>query len=199
RPGRGATAGRRGGGGAGPPFPESDDAAVRSSYPDWIVAELREAIPRDDLEPLLAIGNEPAAVTLRPNPRRTTTGALVAELESQRIRAARGTVVPDAIVVSGFDDPAELPAVADGRAAPQDQGRQAGVAVPDPQPGDRVWDVAAAPGGKAPAAGERVGDGLVLAADLHRGRLGLVGRAVARLGLDDVVHSVLADGRDLPV
>src|SRR5262249_22536756 len=58
---------------------------------------------------------------------------------------------------------------------------------------------AAAPGGKATAVGERVADGLVVAADLHRGRLGLVGRAVARLGLDDVVHSVLADGRDLPI
>jgi len=184
---------------AGPPYPESDDLGVRYSYPDWIVTELRDAVPRGELEALLAIGNEPAAVTLRPNPRRTTADALAAELEGQRIRVARGTVVPDALVVGGLGDPAELGAVAEGRATPQDQGSQAVVDVLDPQPGDRVLDVAAAPGGKATAAGERVGDGLVVATDLHPGRLGLVALAAARLGLDDVVTPVVADGRALPV
>src|SRR5262249_24710850 len=128
---------------AGPPFPESADLAVHYSYPDWIVAELRAAVPRDELESLLAIGNEPAAGTLRPNPRRTTPDALVAELERQRIRVERGRVVPDALVVSGLGDPAELPSVVQGRATPQDQGSQAVVEVLDPQPGDRVLDVAA--------------------------------------------------------
>ena len=55
---------------AGPPYPESNNLGIRYSYPDWIVAELRDAVPPTELEPLLAIGNEPAAVTLRPNPRR---------------------------------------------------------------------------------------------------------------------------------
>jgi 16S rRNA (cytosine967-C5)-methyltransferase len=184
---------------AGPPYPESDDVAVRYSYPDWIVAELAAAVPRAELEPLLAIGNEPAGVTLRPNPRRTNPDALVEELEGQGVRVARGEVVPEAVVVSGIGDPIDLPAVAEGRATPQDQGSQAVVAVLDPQPGDRVLDVAAAPGGKATAAGERVLDGVVVAADLHLGRLGLVRQAVARLGLDDVVHTLVADGRRLPV
>jgi 16S rRNA (cytosine967-C5)-methyltransferase len=184
---------------AGPPYPESDDLAVRYSYPDWIVAEFAGAVPRAELEPLLAIGNEPAAVTLRPNPLRTTTDALVEELEGQRVRVARGEVVHDALVVGGIGDPVDLPVVADGRATPQDQGSQAVVAVLDPQPGDRVLDVAAAPGGKATAAGERVGDGLVVAADLHRGRLGLVRQAVERLGLGRVVTPVVADGHRLPV
>ena len=184
---------------AGPPYPESSDLAVRYSYPDWIVAELRDVVSRDELEPLLAIGNEPAAVTLRPNPRRTTADALATELEGQRIRVERGVVVPDALVVSGLGDPTELPAVAEGRATPQDQGSQAVLGVLDPQPGDRVLDVAAAPGGKATAAAERVGDGVVVAADLHPGRLGLVRQAVTRLGLDDTVATVVADGRALPV
>jgi len=184
---------------AGPPFPESTDLAVRYSYPDWIVAELRDVVPRDDLEPLLAIGNEPAAVTLRPNPLRTTAAALAAELEAQRVRVERGAVVPDALLVTGLGDPAELPAVVEGRATPQDQGSQAVVAVLDPQPGERVLDVAAAPGGKATAVGERVGDGLVVAVDVHAGRLELVRHAVGRLGLDGVVTTVVADGRRLPV
>jgi 16S rRNA (cytosine967-C5)-methyltransferase len=184
---------------AGPPFPESDDLAVRFSYPDWIVAEFRAAVGADELEPLLAIGNEPAAVTLRPNSLRTTSDALTTELEQQGVRVTRGDVVPAALVVRGIGDPAELPAVAEGRATPQDQGSQAVVDVLDPQPRDRVLDAAAAPGGKATAAAERVGDGVVVAADLQPGRLGLVRQAVTRLGLDNVVATVVADGRRLPV
>jgi 16S rRNA (cytosine967-C5)-methyltransferase len=184
---------------AGPPYPESDHVGVRYSYPDWIVDELATAVGVDELEAVLAIGNEPAAVTLRPNRLQITADALEHELTAQGVRVTRGALVTDALVVGGIGDPAELPAVAEGRATPQDQGSQAVVDLLDPQPGDRVLDVAAAPGGKATAAGERVGTGLVIAADVHAGRLGLVRQAVARLGLDDVVTAVVADGRRLPV
>ena len=80
--------------------------------------------------------------------------------------------------------PAALPAVRDGRATPQDQGSQAVVAVLDPQPGERVADLAAAPGGKATAIAERVGaDGLVVALDVDAGRVRLIDGAAHRLGL----------------
>ncbi|MFM8305002.1 MAG: RsmB/NOP family class I SAM-dependent RNA methyltransferase [Actinomycetota bacterium] len=111
---------------------------------------------------------------------------------------ARGRLVPDALVVGGFGDPATMPAVVDGRATPQDQGSQAVVAVLDPQPGERVLDVAAAPGGKATGAAERAPGGLVVAADLHPGRLALVTRAATRLHLPEVV-GLVADGRQVPV
>ena len=52
-----------------------------------------------------------------------TLAALTAELEGQRIRVARGTVVADALVVSGLGDPAALAAVVEGRATPQDHRR----------------------------------------------------------------------------
>ena len=41
----------------------------------------------------------------------------------------------------------------------------------DPQPDDRVLDVGAAPGGKATGLAERVSDGVVVALDVHPGRL----------------------------
>ena len=188
---------------AGPPFPESKNAGVRYSYPNWIVNELAAAVPPDELPALLEAGNEPAAVTLRVNTRVTTADALERELTDGGARVDRGALVPGALIVGGIGDPAALPAVADGRATPQDQGSQAVVDVLDPQPGDRVLDIAAAPGGKATAAAERVGgkgkdSGRVSAMDLHSGRLGLVAQAVARLHLDNV-DCVVADGRHLPV
>jgi 16S rRNA (cytosine967-C5)-methyltransferase len=111
----------------------------------------------------------------------------------------RGHLVPDALLVRGAGDPATLPAVAKGRATPQDQGSQAIVAYLAPAVGDRILDVAAAPGGKATDIAERVGrDGRVLAADSQAGRLRLVGVAARRLRLQNV-DLVVADGHDLPV
>jgi 16S rRNA (cytosine967-C5)-methyltransferase len=102
-------------------------------------------------------------------------------------------------VVTGIGDPAALAAVAEGRATPQDQASQAVVAALDPRPGDRVLEIAAAPGGKTTAIAERVGSGgSVVGLDLHAGRVARIAEAAARLGLDGV-HPVVADGRAMPV
>jgi 16S rRNA (cytosine967-C5)-methyltransferase len=186
--------------GSGPPWPEPDDLATRYSYPDWIVDEVRALVGDEGaLEAVLAAGNQPAALTLRANARRTTPGGLMAELEAGGATVVRGALVPDAVLVRGAGDPAMLPAVAEGRATPQDQASQAVVALAGPAPGDRVLDVAAAPGGKATGLAERVGDGgFVAAADVDAGRLRLVRDAVRRLGLGNVA-TLRADGRRLPV
>jgi 16S rRNA (cytosine967-C5)-methyltransferase len=184
---------------AGPPFPEPTDLGERHSYPDWIVEELRRSLVDDArVEAVLAAGNAPAAVTLRPNSRVTTGDALAAELAAAGVQVAQGTLVREALVVTGIGDPAALAAVAEGRATPQDQGSQAVLDVLDPRPGDRVLDVAAAPGGKATAAAERATGGIVVATDLHPGRLRIVDQAARRLALDNLM-CVVGDGRHLPV
>lgn len=183
---------------AGPEYPEPDALGARYSYPDWIVSELERSLTADEVAAVLAAGNEPAAVTLRPNTRVTTAEELERELVAAGLGVERGRLLPDALVVRGLGDPAALPAVAEGRATPQDQGSQAVLAVLDPRPGARVLDVAAAPGGKATGAAERAEGGSVVAVDVHPGRLGLVARAARRLGLAEVAV-VAADGRRLPV
>jgi 16S rRNA (cytosine967-C5)-methyltransferase len=96
-------------------------------------------------------------------------------------------------------DLARLPAVAEGRATPQDQASQAVAAAVGARPGERVLDMAAAPGGKATAMAEAMGaDGFVLASDISPGRARLVRKAATRLGLD-AVTVVAADARHLPL
>lgn len=183
----------------GPPWPEPDSEAVALSYPDWLVERLGSELGPDDARAVLEAGNERGALTLRPRAGRTTADELEAELVAGGAQITRGHLVPDALLVRGAGDPATLPAVAKGRATPQDQGSQAIVAYLAPAAGDRVLDVAAAPGGKATDIAERVGrDGRVLAADSQAGRLRLVGMAARRLRLRNV-DLVVADGHDLPV
>jgi 16S rRNA (cytosine967-C5)-methyltransferase len=189
---------------AGPPFPlpTGDDVGsigTRTSHPDWIVERFIEELGREDALATLALDNEPPAVTLRVNTMRTTVDAVVDELRALGIDVERGGLAPEALLVRHTGDLGALDALRDGRVTPQDQASQAVVAALDPQPGDRVLDVASAPGGKAIAAAERMrDDGLVMAADVHPARVRTVMRAARRCGLASVVL-VVADGRNIPV
>ena len=189
----------------GPPFslPDGEDVAavaVRTSHPDWIVRLLFDAFGPADAMATLELDNAAPPVTLRVNPMRTSTEELTAELLGSGADVAPGTLVPGALLLRHAGDLAAVPAIADGRATPQDQASQAIVAVLDPQPGERVLDLASAPGGKATAAAERMrGEGLVVAADLHAGRVRTVVRAAQRIGVQQAVSTIVADGRHPPV
>jgi 16S rRNA (cytosine967-C5)-methyltransferase len=189
--------------GAGPSwvFPDTDDpdaVAVRTSHPRWLVELLRRDLG-EDAEAVLASANIPPAVTLRPNRLRTTAEDLTAELATTGAEVEPGSLVPEARLVRGAGDLSRLPAVAEGRATPQDQASQAVAAAVGARPGDRILDLAAAPGGKATALAEAMGDeGLVVAADLNPGRAARVRAAADRLGLGSV-HVLAADGRHLPL
>jgi len=181
------------------PWPEPADEAVALSYPDWLVARLTDELGAGDARAAFEAMNEPAAVTLRPDPRQITVGALTDELRAAGAETETGRLVPDAVVVRGIGDPGRLPAVRDGRATPQDQGSQAVVTTLAPEPGERIADLAAAPGGKATAIAERVGsDGSVVALDVDAGRVRMIDGARHRIGLPQLFPMV-GDGRTPPL
>ncbi len=183
------------------PWPPGDGVAafaVRASVPDWMVELLEQDLGHDAARVTLAAANDPGVLTLRPNPRVTTAADLADELAVGGAQVERGRLVGDALLVRGAGDPAALPCVREGRATPQDQASQAVAALVGAQAGERVLELGAAPGGKATALAEAMGDeGVVVALDVHPGRTGLVARAAARLGLR-APAPVVADGRRPP-
>ncbi|PZN13352.1 MAG: RNA methyltransferase [Bacillota bacterium] len=81
--------------------------------------------------------------------------------------------------------------------------QEAAAAVPvlalDPQPGERVLDLSAAPGGKTTQMAERMGDeGLIVANDADARRLGALQHNVSRLGITAVAVTRV-DGRRFPL
>jgi 16S rRNA (cytosine967-C5)-methyltransferase len=184
---------------SGPPWPEPASEAVALSYPDWIVVRLGADLGEGDARDALAASNEPGAVSLRPNPLRTTPTELLDEVQRGAAQASPGRLVLDALTVRGAGDLSVLPAVTEGRATPQDQASQAVVRYLGPVSGDRVLDVAAAPGGKTTGAAELVAPGgPVVALDVDAGRLRLVRQSADRLRLTNVAL-VRGDSRKLPV
>jgi 16S rRNA (cytosine967-C5)-methyltransferase len=188
----------------GPPWPlptgtDIESVAIRTSHPDWIVRMLVDTYGMEDAIATLELNYEPPPVTLRVNPLCATPDAVTAELRDAGLEVRSGLLDPNALVVRHSGDLARLPAVRDGKVTPQDQASQAVVGVLDPQPGERVLDVASAPGGKTTAIAERMKrDGIVVAADIHPGRVRAVTRAAARLALTNVIAPVIADGARAP-
>ena len=188
---------------AGPPWPlpEGDDAAsigIRTSHPDWIVETFIRELGTEAALATLELDNQPPPVTLRVNGTRTTPPRAIAQLEGLGVEVEQSTVVPDSLLVRHTGDLAAVPLVRDGALVVQEQASTAVVAALDPQPGEHVLDVAAAPGGKSiTAAGRMTQDGLVVAADVHAARVRMMARTFERVGARRAVP-VVADGRHLP-
>jgi 16S rRNA (cytosine967-C5)-methyltransferase len=80
-----------------------------------------------------------------------------------------------------------LPGFAEGYWCVQDRAAQRIAPLLDPQPGERILDACAAPGGKSTHLAELMGDqGLVLALDRGEARLRRVSRNAERLGLQSI-------------
>ena len=83
----------------------------------------------------------------------------------------------------------------EGRCAVQDEAAGLVVRLLDPQPGETIRDVCAAPGGKSLYAAMRMQDqGRVLSTDANRARTGLVRESAAAHGLS-IVEAATADAR----
>ena len=154
------------------------------SLPSWLAERWVTRFGAEEAAALAGALNAVPPRTLRANLRRTSREALLAELR-ERFPAARACRYARAGIRLGpRGDPGRDPAFLEGRFTVQDEAAQLVVDLLDPQPGERVLDACAAPGGKATAIAERVGEeGRVLALDRHARRLGLVAGDARRLGL----------------
>ena len=168
------------------------------SLPGWIADQWLERFGPEEAASLAAACNAPPPITVRTNPARTTRDALLADLRERYREAEPCRYAPGGIRLGRRGDPGRDPAFLEGRFTVQDEASQLVVELLDPQPGEHVLDVCAAPGAKASAIAERVGEtGRVVALDRHRGRLELVGRDARRLGLAQVETAVADTARSL--
>mgnify|MGYP001193121613 CR=1 FL=1 len=151
----------------------ADAEALLSRHPQWIIDAYAELLPAYELHALLAADNAPPVPHLVVRPGL----AEVAELGGRPLRWS-----PFGAEASG--NPADVPAVAQGRAGVQDEGSQlvAWALSRVDAPAGPWLDLCAGPGGKAALlAGLARGKGeRLLASELQPHRAALVARALAR-------------------
>jgi 16S rRNA (cytosine967-C5)-methyltransferase len=180
----------------------ADDLAVQHSHPTWMVRRWLDRFGEIDTQALLSWNNQRPLFGLRVNTHRTTVDAVTGWLDEHDVDWTPSPFLDDVVRVRRLQSVIHGPLLDDGRVAVQDESAGLIVRCLDPQPGEAVFDLCAAPGGKAIYAAQRMtagGDhsGQLYAFDIHEGRLGLVTEAAETHGLDDDVWTFAADAREL--
>jgi 16S rRNA (cytosine967-C5)-methyltransferase len=157
------------------------------SLPVWLAERWLAALGPEEAARLAAKMNEPAPLTVRVNRARTSREAILPVLRERFPEARACRHAPDGIVLGRKGDAGQDPAFLAGEISVQDEASQLVVHWLDPQPGERILDVCAAPGTKTAAIAERLGgEGHVVALDRHARRIRLVGRSLRRLRIGGV-------------
>ncbi|CAB4926224.1 unannotated protein [freshwater metagenome] len=155
-----------------PPDDKPHGAAIRHAHPQWIVELWWEWLGRERTVALLEADNRAAPTVLRVN-------TLAGDVDLSDIPGER---VGEAIIVDGAFDAFAHPGFAAGAFAAQSLAAQRVARFADPQPGERVLDLCAAPGGKTThLAALMGGKGEVVAVERHPGRAEALERTCERM------------------
>ena len=164
--------------------------ADRYSHPQGLIDLLADYVGQEKLEPMLAANNGTPLTVVQVNTLRTTTDALVEELEREDVVALPHSWMKDCLVLSNTGNLEHLRAFKDGLFYVQDAAARLSVMCAQIPTGDsvRVLDCCAAPGGKTFAAAIAMeGRGKIRSCDIHRHKTTLIQKGADRLGLHNVL------------
>jgi 16S rRNA (cytosine967-C5)-methyltransferase len=154
-------------------------AAQLHSVPAWIVEHWWELLGPDDTRALLARFNEPAEHALRANTTVTDAAGLASRLG---VRALVPGDPPEAVVVLEPFDAHGSVLWRDGALMPQSRASMIAALALDPQPGERVLDMCAAPGAKTThLAALMQREGEIVALERNEGRARELAATLARM------------------
>ena len=180
--------------------------SVLYSHPFWMTKRWYDRFGEADTEQLLKMNNERPKINLRLNIERCNREELLQFLTQQDIKYWESTLDAERFLqVGSLSAVREWKPFRDGWFAVQDPSAAMVVKLANPQAGQRIYDVCAAPGGKATFAAELTGDKAeILAMDKYGGKLHLIEETAQRLGLksittqaQDVRHFKTKDLADL--
>jgi 16S rRNA (cytosine967-C5)-methyltransferase len=156
--------------------------AARTSHPEWMLARWQQRFSREQVLALTEANNRPARTALRANRLRLDAKELLRRLESEGVSAVPGRWSPSTVWIEGDAAVADLDVLRRGDATVQDESETLVGLLLAPRPGERVLDLAAAPGGKTSHIAELMGDrGEVVAVERHPARAAALRRTVERL------------------
>jgi 16S rRNA (cytosine967-C5)-methyltransferase len=155
-------------------------AALRHSHPQWITELWWDALGADAARALMAAGNEPAEAAVRVNTLRADPSELAARLP---VATHAAPDLPEGLVLDAPFDAFASPEWERGSFMPQSRAAMTVARVLAPEPGERVLDLCAAPGGKTThLAALMRNEGELVAVERHSGRAEALRRTAARMG-----------------
>ena len=171
--------------------------SVTESHPEWLVKRWIEQFGLETAEALCRANNQAADLSVRVNRLKMAPEEFQALLDAERVEY-------ETSLVDGFwnirkiDYQFRQRLFNDGLITIQDASAGLPPLLADPRPGQILFDLCAAPGGKSAFAAEMMqNQGVVLSGDKSRARTGLVRQTARRLELG-TVFPVVADALHFP-
>lgn len=173
------------------PTPDEGDRektlSIQYSHPLWLVREFVELLGQEGAEALLAADNEQPPTAAQVNSLRTTPEELAQELREEGAEVQPHPWLPGCLYLKGAGDLERLTAFQEGRFYVQDPAARLAVTAAGVEPGSRVLDCCAAPGGKSFAAAiDMENRGEVVSCDIHPHKIRLLEAGRERLGLTSI-------------
>ncbi len=176
--------------------------SVKHSCPEELISFWQSAYGEAHTEGLLGASLGRPPLTVRVNTLKTTAGALIESLAAEGIEARRPDILPHALILSDTASLARTKAYQDGLFHVQDLASQLCCEALGAQPGETVYDVCAAPGGKSFTTAQRMENrGVLRAFDLYDQKVALMATGAERLGLTSLTaqkRDAAAKGEALP-
>jgi 16S rRNA (cytosine967-C5)-methyltransferase len=162
-------------------LPDSADIAVSESHPDWLIESLATDWP-DDWCGIVRANNRIAPLWLRVNGTRGERAAVADSLREMGIEFHLPDSPRNAVLVQHAIAPTRLPGWDAGDITVQDLSAQLAAEALSPEPGETVWDMCAAPGGKSAQLAEARPAAMLLT-DTEPARIDKIRELFQRLGL----------------
>ena len=171
---------------------EFGDSNKRFLHPEWLLKRLQKAYP-SKWEAIVEANNQRPPMWLRVNRNHHTRDEWLALLETAEMNGFTHDAYPDAIRLASPAPVQALPGFEQGWVTVQDASAQGCMTYLEPQNGDRILDLCAAPGGKTTHILEVAPKASVMAVDIDEQRLSRVYDNLKRLGMKAEVKQ--GDGR----
>lgn len=152
------------------------------SHPGWLAARWLDRYGFEAAERWELFDNQPAALTLRANTLRLSRDALADQLLAAGVDTEPTRFAPDGLLVKS-GNPLLTTIAGEGVFLVQDEASQLIAELAAAQPGERILDACASPGGKTTAMAARLAnDGLIVATDIRGRRVDLLAQTIAAMG-----------------
>jgi len=171
---------------------EFADSDKRFLHPEWLLKRLQKAYP-SQWQAIVEANNQRPPMWLRVNRNHHTRDEWLALLETAEMNGFTHDAYPDAIRLASPAPVQSLPGFEQGWVTVQDASAQGCMTYLEPQNGDRILDLCAAPGGKTTHILEVAPKASVMAVDIDEQRLSRVYDNLKRLGMKAEVKQ--GDGR----
>ena len=173
-----------------------DDLSVFYSHPRWLMDLFLERLGQEGTERLLECHNDEVPTMAQVNTCKFTSEQVFDALTEDDVEVQRHPWLADCLTLQGTGSLEQREEFRKGAFYIQDAAARLAVLAADPQPGMKVLDVCAAPGGKSFAAAIAMKDeGEVISCDIHPHKQALIENGAKRLGLKSI-RAVTQNGKE---